>query len=228
MTCAWPGHLPHYMSWRPLVPPAHRACASRLLVTRALSCSDTCWAVGNTAHIKCFIGVSWSFSLLDEAVCKQFVDSVRLGISACLSTNVQNSSASSANIGLFQAEQPPQSQSQPAEHAGLVDADEFASLSLGKSLGGSPAAAVPASRFPKISVDSTSLLRASHSLCCLVLPFFFNVIFRSSAFFEEKTKQVCCGAGCCALTIHVVTLLWCLQFQLDVLKVGYVTSEPSK
>ena len=195
MTCAWPGHLPHYMSWRPLVPPAHRACASRLLVTRALSCSDTCWAVGNTAHIKCFIGISWSFSLLDEAVCKEFVDSVRLGISACLSTNVQNSSASSANIGLFQAEQPPQSQSQTAEHAGLVDADEFASLSLGKSLGGSPAAAVPASMFPTISVDSTLLLRASHSLCCWFSLFSLMPFSGPVPFLKRKQSKFVVGLG---------------------------------
>ncbi len=169
MTCARPVHLPHCMSSRPLVPTAHRraiaiACASLLLITPASSCSDTCWAVGNTAHIKCFIGISWSFSLLDETVCREFVDSVRLGISACLSANVQNSQSSigsGANISLFQAEQPPQLQLQPPETAGLVDTDEFSSLSLGKSFGGSPAAAIPASRFPTISVAVASLLCAA-------------------------------------------------------------------
>ena len=106
-------------------------------ITRVLFCSDTCWSVGNIAHIKSFVGAFWSFSLVDETTCKEFVESVRLGISACLTDNLASGYGNGSSISIFHAEQPLKSPLQPVDSGGLVESDDFSSISLGKTFGGS-------------------------------------------------------------------------------------------
>ena len=101
-------------------------------LTRVSSRSESCWSAGSTAHIKAFSGATRAFTLFDEAACKDFVDSVRLGISACLARNVVAAGGNSGGgIALFEAEQPPQLPLHRANSSGRIIDDDFASISLG-------------------------------------------------------------------------------------------------
>jgi hypothetical protein len=111
--------------------------------------SDACWSVGSTACIKSFLGATWSFSLFDEAVSKEFVDSVRLGILACLSRNFGGKEESSSTIALFQAEAPSDMQLPRVDSAGRDDADEFPTISLGQDAVGDLPTRSPESTFAR-------------------------------------------------------------------------------
>ncbi len=140
MTCACPGCPPQNPLAALLIHRSHPH-----LITRVLICSDTCWSVGNIAHIKSFVGAIWSFSLEDETKCKEFVESVRLGISACLTDNLTSGHGNGSSISIFHAEQPLKSPLQPVDSGGLVECDDFSSISLGKTSGGSASSFATAS-----------------------------------------------------------------------------------
>ena len=106
-------------------------------LTRVSSRSESCWSAGTAAHIKAFSGATRAFTLFDEAACKDFVDSVRLGISACLARNaVAAGGNSGGGIALFEAEQPPQLPLHRANSSGRIIDDDFASISLGSVASG--------------------------------------------------------------------------------------------
>ncbi len=110
-------------------------------------CRDTCWSVGSTAHIKSFIGAFWSFSLSDDAICKDFVEAVRLGISACLTSSIGSGDGNSSSASLFQVEQPAALPMQRADSVGIVEGDDFALTTLGNSAGINSNPVTPASKF---------------------------------------------------------------------------------
>lgn len=98
-------------------------------------CSDTCSSYGSTVSIKSFLGATWHFSFFDEAVSRDFVDSVRLGILACLSRNLSSKEEGSSSA-LFQAQQTSDVHTQRVDADVRISADEFATVSLGQVAGG--------------------------------------------------------------------------------------------
>jgi len=136
------------------------AVVARVLSHFGYCCRDTCSSHGSTASIKSFLGATWHFSLYDEAVCKDFVDSVRLGILACLSRNLGSKEESSSSA-LFQAQQTSDVHTPRVDADVRYSADEFATISLGRVAGGN----LP-TRSPESITASFSL---EYIFCCAAL-----------------------------------------------------------
>ena len=128
-------------------PPHSNSCT---LTSRDLPHSDTCWCIGAAAHIKPFFGPKWTFALADEAVSREFVDAIRLGISACLSSNHTD------DIALFQPDQ----QTLPLRRTDSADAEDDFAISLGQVdmvvAGGAATPPSPASMLPSLPVGPAS------------------------------------------------------------------------
>jgi len=137
------------------------------LTSRDLPHSDTCWCIGAAAHIKPFFGPKWTFALADEAVSREFVDAIRLGISACLSSNHTD------DMALFQ---PDKQQPLPLRRADSADAEDDFAISLGQvdmvAAGGAATPPSPASMLPPPcplgprSVHFAVFCAASLCCCC--------------------------------------------------------------
>jgi hypothetical protein len=143
------------------------ACTASHLVTRLIF-RDTCWTVGNVAHIKTFIGVTWSFSLINDSVCKDFVDAVRLGISACLSRTASSHDVR-CSVANFQAAELPQSPLQRSDSSGASGPDDV-DISVGMDSGSSGSLPPsPTSATPKLSPQFLCIPLMFSCVFCVLL-----------------------------------------------------------
>ena len=121
---------------------------------------DTCSSYGSTVSIKSFLGATWHFSLFDEIVSKDFVDSVRLGILACLSRNLGSKEEGSSSA-LFQAQQTSDVHTQRVNADVRYSVDEFATVSLGQVAGGDLPTRSPESMTASFSIEDI--------FCCVAM-----------------------------------------------------------